>query len=131
LIIFQKRVFLGVVVDSINAAASRGILVKILEHEEPKVLYTRLAFHAGDNHAQHEINLTKCGCNVMHSCIRSMCKSRDGTQYDSKKDILSVIIITEPKEEGAKKYQKHLNGVNTMQQILVYRMIYSRKNTII
>ena len=77
-----------VVLDSINAAAKRGMLVKILGHEVPKVLNPRIAFHAGDDPAQHEVAAIKCGSNVKHGCIRCMYNSRDGEQYDPKKDKL-------------------------------------------
>ena len=62
--------------DSIKAAANRGILVKILGHGDPKLQFPRIAFHAGD------IAAIKCGSNVMHNCIRCMYDSRDGKQYN-------------------------------------------------
>ena len=49
---FKKRIFCKfweAVIDSINAAATRGMLVKI----------SRIAFHAGDDPAQHEISSNK------------------------------------------------------------------------
>jgi len=62
------------------------MLVKILEYEEPKVLFPRIAFHEGDDPAQDEVATIECGSNMKHSCIRCMYSSRDGTQYDPKKD---------------------------------------------
>jgi hypothetical protein len=55
--------------DSINADANRGISVRILCHEESKILFPRIIFHAGDHSAQHEVAGIKCGSNVKHACI--------------------------------------------------------------
>jgi hypothetical protein len=113
IIFFKKQIFFKfweVVLDSINAAAKRGMLVKILGHEEPKVLYPRIAFHAGDDPAQHEVASIKCGSNVKHGCIRCMYNSRDGKQYDPKKDKLRDMSMVEQIKEGETIYLQHLNG---------------------
>ena len=44
---FKKQIFFKfweVVIDSVNAAATGGMLVKILGHEEPKVLFPRTSY---------------------------------------------------------------------------------------
>jgi len=85
--IFKKHIFCKfweVVLGSINAEANREKLVKILGHEEPKVLFPQIAFHAGDDPSQHEVASIKCGSNVKHSSIRRMYNERDDTQYDPK-----------------------------------------------
>ena len=81
---FRKKVFYtfwGKVLDKINSAANRGILLKILGIKEPQPIYPRIAFHAGDDPAQHEVVGIKCGTNVKHGCIRCMYDSKDGGQY--------------------------------------------------
>jgi len=48
---FKRQIFFKfweVTLNSINAAANRGIFVKILGHEEPQILFPRIVFHAGD-----------------------------------------------------------------------------------
>jgi hypothetical protein len=55
---FKKKVFNTFwknVLDKISSAASSGILVKILGIKEPQAIYPRIAFHAGDDPAQHEV----------------------------------------------------------------------------
>ena len=111
---FKKQVFFKfweMVLDSIKAAANRGILVKILGHGDPKLLFPRIAFHAGDDPAQHDIAAIKCGSNVMHNCIRCMYDSRDGKQYNPKRDSLRNMTIVDQIKKCAAIYQKHLAGV--------------------
>ena len=72
---FKKQIyfkFWEVVLNSINAAAKYGMMVKILGHKDPKLLFPRIAFHAGDDPAQHEIASIKCGSNVKYCCIHCM-----------------------------------------------------------
>ena len=60
---FKKQVyfkFWEIVLDSLKVAASKGMLVKILGHEEPKLLFPRIVFNAVDDPAQHEISSIKC-----------------------------------------------------------------------
>ena len=73
--------FWGKVLDKINSAANSGILVKMLGMKEPQAIYPRIAFHAGDDPAQHEVVGIKCGSNVKHGCIRCMYNFREGGQY--------------------------------------------------
>ena len=82
---FKKQVFFKfweVTLHSIKTAATRGILVKIIGHEEPKILFPRIAFHAGDDPAQHEVAAIKCGSNVKHNCIRCMYNYKECGQYN-------------------------------------------------
>ena len=81
------------VLDKINSAADRGILVKILGIKEPQAIYPRIAFHAGDDPAQHEVVGIKCGSNVKHGCIRCYYNFKDGGQY--KRNIHSLRDLSE------------------------------------
>jgi hypothetical protein len=110
---FKKQIFFKfweAVIDSISAAATRGMLVKILGHEEPKVLFPRVAFHAGDDPAQHEVAGIKYGHNVKHSCIRCMYNTIDGNQYDPQEDTLRDMNIVEQIKEGENIYLNQLKG---------------------
>ena len=69
--------FWEVVLDSINAAASRGVLIKILGYNEPKILFPRIAFYAGDDPAQHEVAGIKCGSSAKHNCINCLYNSTE------------------------------------------------------
>ena len=75
-----------------------------------KVLYPRIAFHAGDDPAQQEVAAIKCGSNVKHGCIRCMYNSRDGKQYDPKKDKLRDMSMVKQIKKGETIYLQHLNG---------------------
>ena len=86
IIFFKKQIFFKfweVVLDSIKAAATRGMLVKI----------SRIAFHAGDDPAQHEVSSIKYGNKVKNSCIRCMYNAIDGNQYNPQVDTLRDIAI--------------------------------------
>ena len=76
--------FWSKVLDKINSAANSGILVRILGIKELQAIYPRIAFHAGDDPAQHEVAGIKCGSNVKHGCIRCMYNFRVGSQYKIK-----------------------------------------------
>ena len=81
---FKKKIFYtfwGNVLEKIKSAANSGILVKILGIKEPQAIYPRIAFHAGDDPAQHEVVGIKCGATVKHGCIRCMYNFREGGQY--------------------------------------------------
>jgi hypothetical protein len=96
-------------IESLKAAANRGMLVKILGHEEPKLLFPRIAFIIGDDPAQHEVTGIKCGSNVKHGCIQCMYNSRSG-RYDPNRDTLRDMSIVEQIRRGSQIYQKHLTG---------------------
>ena len=111
---FKKQVFFKfweLVLDSIKAASNRGILVKILGHEEPKILFPRIAFHIGDDPAQHDVAAIKCSGNVKHGCIRCMYNSREGNEYNRNRDTLRNISVVEQIKECVKIYQKKLTGL--------------------
>ena len=113
---FKKQVyfkFWEIVLDSLKVAASKGMLVKILGHEEPKLLFPRIVFNAGDDPAQHEIASIKYGGKVKHSCIRCMFHSRDGGLYDPTVDTLRSISIKDKVNECAIIYQKQLRKEKT------------------
>ena len=110
---FKKQVyfkFWETVLDPIKVAAKKGMLVKILGHEEPKLLFPRIVFNAGDDPAQHEIASIKCGSNVKHSCIRCMYHSRDGGLYNPEVDTLRDISVKEQVKVCAKIYHKQLTN---------------------
>jgi hypothetical protein len=111
---FKKQVFFKfweLVLDSIKAVSNRGILVKILGHEEPKLLFPRIAFHIGDDPAQHDVAAIKCSGNVKHGCIRCIYNSREGNEYNRNRDTLRNISVVEQIEVCAKIYQKKLTGL--------------------
>jgi hypothetical protein len=81
---FKKKIFYTFwekVLEKIKSAANSGVLVKILGIKEPQAIYPRIAFHAGDDPAQHEVVGIKCGATVKHGCIRCMYNFREGGQY--------------------------------------------------
>jgi hypothetical protein len=84
--------------------------VKILGYEDDKILFPRIAFHAGDDPAQHEIASIKCGSNVKHSCIRCMYSSREGGQYKPKGHTLRDIAMEGPIRDGETIFLKYLKG---------------------
>jgi len=95
---YKKQIyfkFWEIVLDSLKVAAHKGLLVKVLGHKEPKLFSPRIAFNAGDDPAQHEIASIKCGCNVKHTCIRCMYKSREGGLYVPNIDSLRDLSIKE------------------------------------
>jgi len=55
--------------------------VKICGHEEPQILFPRIAFHAGDEPAQYEVAAIKCGSNVEHNFIQCMYNSKEFGLY--------------------------------------------------
>jgi len=123
---FEKQIFCKfweLVLGSINAATNRGILVKILGHEKPNVLFPRVLFYASDDPAQHEVTSIKCSSNVKYCCIRCMYNSRDGTQYDIEKNTLCDMSTVEQMNEGDLKGDK-CNAEDT--RSLKY---YKRKDT--
>ena len=110
---FKKQVFFKfweVTLHSINTAANRGILVKIIGHEEPKILFPRIAFHAGDDPAQHEVAAIKCGSNVRHNCIRCMYNSKECGQYNPEVDNFRDMTIIQQIQDGEKTFLKYLKG---------------------
>ena len=55
---FKKKIFYTFwekVTEIIKSAANSGVLVKRLGIKEPQTIYPRIAFHAGDDPAQHEV----------------------------------------------------------------------------
>ena len=102
--------------DKINSAASSGVLVKILEIKDSQAIYPRIAFHAGDDPAQHEVVGIKCGSNVKHGCIRCMYNSRQGGQYKPNihnlRDLSEIQKIVECEEIFMKSWKggKHSNN---------------------
>ena len=110
---FKKQIFFKfweVVLESINAAANRGVLVKILGYNEPKILYPRIAFHAGDDPAQHEVAGIKCGSNVKHNCIHCLYNSTECGQYNPIVHTLRDLSVVQQIKDGEKSFQKYLNG---------------------
>jgi hypothetical protein len=110
---FKRQIFFKfweVTLNSINAAANRGIFVKILGHEEPQILFPRIVFHAGDDPAQHEVAAIKCGSNVKHNCIQCMYNSKECGPYNPKVDKLRDMSVVEQIKNGEKAYLKYLNG---------------------
>jgi len=63
-------IFWSKVLDKIDSAANRGILVKELVIKEPQANYPRITFHSGDDAAQHELAGIKCGATVKLGCFR-------------------------------------------------------------
>ena len=110
---FKKQVFFKfweVTLHSIKTAATRGILVKNIGHEEPKILFPRIAFHAGDDPAQHEVAAIKCGSNVRHNCIRCMYNSKECGQYNPEVDNFRDMTIIQQIQDGEKTFLKYLKG---------------------
>jgi len=67
--------------EKIKSAASSGFLVKILGIKEPQAIYPRIAFHAGDDPAQHEVVGIRYGAIIKNGCIRCMHSFREAGQY--------------------------------------------------
>ncbi len=110
---FKRQIFYKfweVTLDSINAAANRGISVKILGHEESKILFPRIVFHAGDHPAQHEVAGIKCGCNVKHNCILCMYQSKECGPYNPEVDNLRDLSVVPQIQEAQETFVKYLSG---------------------
>ena len=110
---FKKNIFFTFwknVLDKINSASITGILVKILGIKEPKVIYPRISFHAGDDPAQHEVVGIKCGSNVKHGCIHCMYNSRVGGQYNRNIHELRDLSEVRNIEECEEIFLKSLRG---------------------
>ena len=57
--IFKKQLFLEIwklLLGTIKPAAARGTKIKILGQPGTKTFYPRIAFHTGDDTAQHEVS---------------------------------------------------------------------------
>ena len=91
------------------------------------ILFSRIAFHSGDNPAQHDIAAIKCGSNVMHNCTRCMYDSRNGKQYNPKRDSLRNLTIVDQIQKCATIYQKHLAGVKCSSAEQIYSKSYKIK----
>ena len=84
IVLFKKNVFLEfwkLCIETIQLSASRGMEMKILGHEGTKIFYPRIAFHIGDDPAQHEVASIKCGSMVRHPCIKCMYDLRASETY--------------------------------------------------
>ena len=68
-------------IETIQPAATRGIELKILGQEGTKTFYPRIAFHIGDDPAQHEVSTIKYGSMVRHPCIKCMYDLRTSETY--------------------------------------------------
>ena len=87
--IFKKQLFLEfwkLLLETIKPAAARGIKLKILGQPGTKTFYPRIAFHTGDDPAQHEVASIKSGPMVRHSCIKCMYDIRNGGPYIFKQE---------------------------------------------
>ena len=82
--IFKKNLFFEfwkVLLETLKPAATRGIKLKILGKDGTSTFYPRIAFHAGDDPAQHDVASIKNGPMVRYSCIQCMYDSRKGGPY--------------------------------------------------
>ena len=86
-------------------AAARGIKLKILGQEGTHTFYPRIAFHTGDDPAQHDVASIKNGPSVRYSCIQCMYDSRNGGPYEYKPE--NVRKLTDRLKQDIRKAEKY------------------------
>ena len=91
---FKKQIFFEFwqqCLETIQPAANRGIELKILGQYQTRIFYPRIAFHVGDNPAQHDVASIKCASKVQYPCIRCMYDLRKGGAYVYNADNFRIV----------------------------------------
>ena len=82
--LFKKNVFLEFwkfCIEQIQPAATNGMTMKVLGVDGTNTFYPRIAFHVGDDPAQHDVSSIKCGSMVRHPCIMCNYDLRQSEPY--------------------------------------------------
>jgi hypothetical protein len=68
-------------IEQIQPAATNGMTMKVLGVDGTNTFYPRIAFHVGDDPAQHDVSSIKCGSMVRHPCIMCNYDLRQSEPY--------------------------------------------------
>ena len=130
--VFKKELFLEfwkLLLATIKPAAARGVKLKIIGQQGTNIFYPRIAFHVGDDPAQHEVSSIKSGPMVRHSCIKCMYDIQKGGTYIYNPESFRKLDDTLKQDiKDAERYQqKYLMGNQLTSNERLFRKTLEKK----